>query len=179
MPTEDSKSKDQTEERRGLRWFLTNQHALYMAFSLIAGLVALTASILELFGIKLESDGEFAKIVVIAGSATMAVLLSYYFGRKKGGDSAMSWPSFQQITVGFAILGALFALMQQRKQPGGHQLEKVVVKLLAASSIPTGVLLLGCAFNASWIAKLNDLGIYLAAAAVALLFVSLKELIKR
>jgi hypothetical protein len=85
----------------------------------------------------------------------------------------MSWPlSFQQTNVACAVLGVGIALW--RRLP----LEGVVGKLLAASALPTGILLLGCAFNTNWISKLSDLGIYLLAAAVALLYVSLKELLK-
>lgn len=71
------------------------------------------------------------------------------------------------------------ALIQQWNQPGDHKLEKLIVKLLAGSSVPTGILLLGCAFNEAWIPKLNDLGTYLAAAGVALLFISIKEIVKQ
>jgi len=81
-------------------------------------------------------------------------------------------PSFQQVTVGCAILGVVIAVW--RKLP----LEGIVAKLLAASALPTGILLLGCAFHTDWISKLSDLGIYLLAAGVALLYVSLKELWK-
>ena len=85
----------------------------------------------------------------------------------------MSWPlSFQQTTVACAVLGVIVALW--RRLP----LEGVVGKLLAASALPTGILLLGCAFKTDWISRLGDLGIYLLAAAVALLYVSLKELLK-
>ena len=86
----------------------------------------------------------------------------------------MTWPlSFQQTTVVFAVLGVLLALI--RRLP----LDGVVGKLLAASALPTGLLLLGCAFNTAWIAKLSDLGIYLLAAGVALLYVSVKELLRQ
>jgi hypothetical protein len=81
-------------------------------------------------------------------------------------------PSFQQITVACAICGAIIALIQKRS------LEGVVGKLLAASAVPTGIVLVGCAFDSSLITKLSDLGLYLLAAAVALLYVSLKELFR-
>lgn len=54
----------------------------------------------------------------------------------------------------------------------------VVSKLLAASSLPTGVLLLASAFDKSLLVHVSDSGIYVAAAGVALLFVGIKELFK-
>jgi hypothetical protein len=90
----------------------------------------------------------------------------------------MMWtPSFQQLTVGCAVLGAIIALIQHRKGDG-LRLETVVAKLLAASSVPTGFFLLACAFNTSLVSRLADLGLYLAAAGIALLYVSIKEFIK-
>jgi hypothetical protein len=80
-----------------------------------------------------------------------------------------------QLTVGFALLGGVVALIRHRARP---PLEAVLGSLLAASSIPPGLLLLGCGFNSDLIKHLNDLGLYLAAAGVALLYISIKELAK-
>jgi hypothetical protein len=92
----------------------------------------------------------------------------------------MNWQiSVQETTVACALIGASVAFIQQRNQPNDQHLEKVMAKLLAASSIPTGLLILASAFHTEWLSKLSDLGIYLAAAGVALLYVSVKELIKR
>lgn len=85
----------------------------------------------------------------------------------------MNWlPSLQETTVACAVLGVLIGLWKRAS------LEGIIGKLLAASALPTGILLLACAFHTGWISKLSDLGIYLLAAAVALLYVSLKELLK-
>ena len=85
----------------------------------------------------------------------------------------MGWSlSLQQATVACAVVGVVIALL--RKLP----LEGILGKLLAASAVPTGILLLGCAFNTDWISKFSDLGLYLLAAGVALLYVSIKELLK-
>lgn len=87
-----------------------------------------------------------------------------------------TFPSLQQMTVGAAILGACYTAVRHR---AALTLELVVGGLLAASSLPTGIFLLGCAFDTSLISQLtHELGLYLAAAAVALLYVSLKELFK-
>ena len=57
-------------------------------------------------------------------------------------------------------------------------LEDALKKLFAASSIPTGGLLMLCAYNSSLLQHLNDRGIYLTAAGISLLYVSINELRK-
>jgi len=89
----------------------------------------------------------------------------------------MPWPfSFQQTTVGVALLCAAVAVLRGPQKPGGLRLEDVIAKLLAGSSIPTGLYLMACAFDTSLVAMLTELGLYLAAAGLALLYVSVKEL---
>ena len=86
--------------------------------------------------------------------------------------------SLPQVTVAFAIFGAIYCLVKNRANPPGRTLEMVVSKLLAASSLPTGVLLLASAFDKSLLVHVSDSGVYVAAAGVALLFVGIKELFK-
>jgi hypothetical protein len=57
-------------------------------------------------------------------------------------------------------------------------LDVVVGKLLSASLIPTGVMLVVCAFNTSLLASIADVGLYVAAAGIALLVVAAKGLRK-
>ena len=83
------------------------------------------------------------------------------------------FPSLAQLTVGFALFGGVFALFRHRNT---LTLEAVLGNLLAASSIPSAILLLWCAFDSSRINYMNDLGLYLAAAGVALLYVAIKEM---
>jgi len=87
-------------------------------------------------------------------------------------------PSFQQVNVIAAIAGAAYAFLKNRSPANSLVLEEVIKKLLAASSIPTGILIILCAFIPSWLPRLNDLGIYLTASGVALLYVSINELSK-
>jgi hypothetical protein len=84
----------------------------------------------------------------------------------------------QQLTVAFAVGGAAFFLLKHRSNPRGRTLEATLAKLLAASAVPTGIWLLGCAFDASLLAAVQDAGLYMAAAGISLLFVALKELLK-
>lgn len=89
----------------------------------------------------------------------------------------MLWPfSFEHTTVGAGLFGVLVVLLRGWKNRAVLKLEDVIAKLLAGSAIPTGFYLMACAFNTSLIAKLSDLGLYLAAAGLALLYVSIKEL---
>ena len=91
----------------------------------------------------------------------------------------MDWPlSFQQTTVACAVVGAVIAIFQQWRTLDKLRLEAVVSKLLAGSTVPTGLFLLACAFNPALVSRLSEVGLYLAAAAIALLYVSIAELAK-
>ena len=87
-------------------------------------------------------------------------------------------PTLKQVTAAFAIGGACYCLFKHRSNPSGRSLEAVVGKLLAASSIPTGAVLLLCAFDTSLRVIVSDAGLYVAAAGFVLLLVSIKELLK-
>ncbi len=80
------------------------------------------------------------------------------------------------LTIVSAILGAIYCLIKHRTHPGGRILESMIQKTLTASTIPTGFFLCICAFNPSLLEHVKDLGIYLAAAGLALLFVSFREI---
>jgi hypothetical protein len=86
-------------------------------------------------------------------------------------------PNLQQVTVGFAVFGAAYCLIKHRNNPSKRTLQSVILKLLAASTVPTGFLLLACAFNTSLLQRVSDVGIYVAAAGVTLLFVSVQEML--
>ena len=91
----------------------------------------------------------------------------------------LTMPTLTQITVGFAILGAIVCIALNRSNLASLKLEEVVLKILGASAIPNGVLLLAAAFDDSLLKRVSDAGIYLVAAGAALLFVSVKELLKK
>jgi len=86
--------------------------------------------------------------------------------------------ALQQLAVGFGIAGAAYSVIHQKRGATSISLERVIVSLVSASSIPAGLLLLACAFDNDLISSLHDVGLYLAAAGIALLFVSIKELFK-
>ena len=46
--------------------------------------------------------------------------------------------------------------------------------MFSGSSIPTGVLLILCAFDSALLTKLSEIGIYLAVIGIALIFISVK-----
>lgn len=85
-------------------------------------------------------------------------------------------PSLAQLTVGFALLGGIVALIRYWGDPAKLTLEAVIRNLLAASSVPPAAFLLVCAFDSTLLKYLNDLSLYLAAAGAALLYVSIKDL---
>ena len=85
-------------------------------------------------------------------------------------------PSLQQISVACALVVFLFVLIRNHRQKKPHSLERLLAKLLAGSALPTGTFLILCAFDTSLVSKLTDLNLHLAAAGMALLFVSVKEI---
>ena len=87
-------------------------------------------------------------------------------------------PTLSQVTIVFAIVGAFLGFGLHRIEGEGPSLEVVVTKLLAASLIPTGVMLLLCAFDTSLLASVEDVGLYIAAAGIMLLVVAIKTLSK-
>ena len=56
-------------------------------------------------------------------------------------------------------------------------LELLLLKVLAASTIPTGIALLCCAFKPALLQKLVGFELHIAVAGMALLFISIKTLI--
>jgi hypothetical protein len=86
--------------------------------------------------------------------------------------------SLPQLTVAFALGGACFCLIVPRTHPSLPSVEVVVTKLLAASLIPTGVVLVVCAFDTSLLARIPSLELYMAAAGITLLVLALKGLLK-
>jgi hypothetical protein len=86
------------------------------------------------------------------------------------------WDYLKQLSVACAILVFIATLLRSRLRGNPHSLDKLISKLLAGSAIPTGVFLIICAFKTDLMAKLTDLSLYLAAAGLALLYVSVKEI---
>jgi len=87
-------------------------------------------------------------------------------------------PTLSQITVVFAIAGACLGFGLHRIEGEGPSLEVVLSKLLSASLIPTGVMLLLCAFDTSLLSSVEDVGLYIAAAGIMLLVVAIRTLSK-
>jgi hypothetical protein len=92
----------------------------------------------------------------------------------------LTWPSFlslQRLSVLCAVLVFVTVFVRGRMNGMAHPLDKLLSKLLAGSAIPTSIFLVVCAFDTTLITKLSDLSLYLAAAGVALLYVSVKEIL--
>jgi hypothetical protein len=87
--------------------------------------------------------------------------------------------SLQHLTTAFAFLGAGYYVLKYRANLSRLPLERVVSYSVSASAIPTGVMLFASAFNPHLLTKLDDAGIYIALACIALLYVSIKELFKQ
>jgi hypothetical protein len=87
-------------------------------------------------------------------------------------------PTLPQVTIVFAIAGACLGFALHRIEGEGPSLEVVLSKLLSASLIPTGAMLLLCAFDTSLLSSVEDVGLYIAAAGIMLLVVAIKTLSK-
>ena len=75
--------------------------------------------------------------------------------------------------IGFVLT---FAVRKTKKQP--VNLEILLLKAIATSSIPAALLLLLCAFNPGLLQNLTGLNIYIAAGGLALLYLSYEILSK-
>jgi hypothetical protein len=83
----------------------------------------------------------------------------------------MIWPTLEQATIGAGIGSSALAFFQGWRSQN-LQLNSIIEKTLAGSAIPTGFYLLACAFKPEWVKNVADLGLYLVAAGIALLYVS-------
>lgn len=70
------------------------------------------------------------------------------------------------------IVGFTFGWFRAHGAQPKKGLDWIVPKAFAASAIPTGVLLLVCAFKPAVIAQLTGLNIYIAAAGLVLIYIS-------
>jgi len=72
------------------------------------------------------------------------------------------------------ILGVVISLLRKT----GSNLEDHLIKAMAAGAIPTALALIYGAFNPSIIAQLSGLNVAIAAAGLALLYISIKTIFK-
>jgi hypothetical protein len=87
--------------------------------------------------------------------------------------SVMIWPSLGQATIGAGIGSSLVAFTQGLRRHENLKLDVIIAKTLAGSALPTGLYLVVCAFDPDRVKTLADIGLYLLAAGVALLYVSI------
>lgn len=80
-------------------------------------------------------------------------------------------------SVTLAILAGPAMLLKNRYKKQPIALDDVFLGVSAASAIPTGLVLLYCAFNPAVIPTLRGLNVHIAAAGLALLFISIRKLI--
>ena len=78
-----------------------------------------------------------------------------------------------QACVACSIIVFVWALISGRRNGRSPlRLDKILAKALAGSALPTGIVLLICAFQPELVKELTDLHIHLAAAGLALLYIS-------
>lgn len=74
-------------------------------------------------------------------------------------------------SVILAILAFTITLLINRLKSWKNSLQKLLIISLAASSIPTGIILILCAFDLTLINRLEGLNVHIAAAGLALLYI--------
>jgi ABC-type iron transport system FetAB permease component len=95
------------------------------------------------------------------------------------------FPSYvQQWTVALTILlfSAIVAahmVEHRRVSVRDLPLDSLLLRVFAGSSIPTGVLLLICAFDNRVLVRANEIGVYIATAGLTLIYLSVRELFDR
>lgn len=83
----------------------------------------------------------------------------------------------QIVSVSCSLLGCVGYVLRSylRKRP--VNLVRVLMVMLSASLIPTGVWLLLCAFDPTLLSEVSGLNLYLAVAGVALIFIAIRGII--
>jgi hypothetical protein len=79
-----------------------------------------------------------------------------------------------QAAVAAGLLGFLLVIVLAWLGRRTLALDNAVHCALAASAVPPGVALMLCAFDPAFLARMSDIGVYLAVAAAVLIWVSLK-----
>lgn len=82
-----------------------------------------------------------------------------------------------EISVGLGILVFGLFLLVNWWKGRANRLDVLLTRVFAASAIPTGIVLLLCAFEPTLIIRLGGLNIHIAVAGMALLYVSFKSLL--
>ena len=82
-------------------------------------------------------------------------------------------------SVASAILTFFIVLIVKRVEGQSIHLDDLITRALSASAIPTGLLLIACAFYPSLLARLTGLNIYIAVAGLTLLFVACKRIFSK
>ncbi|HEX2205423.1 MAG TPA: hypothetical protein VHG91_19085 [Longimicrobium sp.] len=90
----------------------------------------------------------------------------------------------QQWTAAFAVFVFVTLVVShmarvRRVSVRDLPLDGLLSRVFAGSSIPTGVLLVICAFDDAVLAQANEIGLYVAAAGLTLIYLSLKEIFDR
>jgi hypothetical protein len=95
------------------------------------------------------------------------------------GTPASSDDLLNQSTICAFILSALLELFRQFRSSKEINIDALWPKMMSGGSIPTAILLIACPFFPSLLEGFSEYPIYLAAAGIVLLVVSLKETFSR
>lgn len=80
-------------------------------------------------------------------------------------------------TVGLAIIVFIVSLIVSKLKNQKITLYDLLVRSLAASTLPTGIVLILCAFELELIDRLEGLNVHIAAAGLALIYIAFNTMI--
>ena len=80
------------------------------------------------------------------------------------------------LSVGIGIAVFILAIITNSIRQKPNKLETILMRVFAGSAIPTGIVLLFCAFKPAIIAQLEGLNVHISVAGLALLYLSFKSL---
>jgi hypothetical protein len=80
------------------------------------------------------------------------------------------------MSVGAALIVFLLSLWRNRSKGVAHSLEDLLVKMFSGSVIPVGAYLVLCGLDSRLVGQVSNVGLYLAAAGLALLYTSVNAI---
>jgi uncharacterized membrane protein len=86
--------------------------------------------------------------------------------------------SINELSVAFLVIASLMFTIVRKIKKKKIAFEQMLAPALAAGTLPTGIALIVCAFSPNYANKLESLGMHLAVAGLALLFLAFHEMAK-
>lgn len=105
---------------------------------------------------------------------------TYLSAARRRRKAMIDWflSSINEFSVAFLVVSSLVFVLVRKIKKKKIAFEHMLSPALAAATLPTGIALIVCAFSPNHANKLESLGINLAVAGLALLFLAFHEITK-